>query len=43
MTSATVYDKLQFGMTVQHNDDNDFLDMKVGHGSDRLITVIRWQ
>ena len=43
MTSATVDDKLQLGMTVQHNDDNGFLDMKVEHGSDRLITVMRWQ
>ena len=43
MTSATVDDKLQLGMTVQHNDDNDFLDMKVGHGNDRLIIVMRWQ
>ena len=43
MTSATVDDKLQLGLTVQHNDDNDFLNMTVGHGSDRLMTVMRWQ
>ena len=43
MTSVTIDDKLQLGLTVQHNDDNDFLDMIVGHGSDTLMIVMRLQ
>ena len=43
MTSATIDDKLQLGLTIQHNDDNYFLDMIVGHGSDTLMIVMRWQ
>ena len=41
MTSATVDDKWKPSLTVQHNDDNDFFDMTVGHSSD-MIDLTSW-